>query len=57
MTASSSKVRECCTMERKRLVDELRQCDYCSTSYDEFQQCYQQTAERSGKRSRSCKMA
>ena len=57
MTASSNNNRNCCTMERKRLVEELRKCDYCTSSYEEFQQCYSETAKESGERSRSCPMA
>jgi hypothetical protein len=51
---STHKARHCCTEERHRLVQELRACDYCSTSYDEFQKCYVEAASVSGERSRSC---
>ena len=51
---TSSNKSGCCTKERKRLVEELRKCDYCSTSYEGFQKCYSVTAKESGERSQSC---
>lgn len=54
MTPSSEQSRSCCSMEKKRLVQELRKCDLCAESYDEFHQCYRDAARDSGQRSRSC---
>ena len=44
----------CCSMERQRLVEELRKCDYCTTTFEEHNRCYTQAARRSGERARSC---
>lgn len=46
--------RQCCTMEKKRLLDTLRKCDFCATSYEEFRQCYRDAATESGQHSRAC---
>lgn len=54
MDRSASKNRNCCGVERQRLVKELHKCDYCSESYQEYQQCYSAAAVESGERARSC---
>ncbi len=46
--------RTCCRGEHKRLMQDLRSCDYCSTSYEQYQECYSQAARVSGERSQSC---
>ncbi|MDA8141810.1 MAG: hypothetical protein M0036_24455 [Desulfobacteraceae bacterium] len=56
MVSSSKERRNCCTMEKKRLVEELRKCDFCASSYEEFHQCYRDAAKESGEWSRSCPM-
>ena len=45
---------KCCAQERKNLVDQLRKCDWCSTSYESFAKCYQTAAKETGERSRAC---
>lgn len=47
---------KCCARERKNLVDQLRKCDWCSTSYESFAKCYQAAAKETGERSRACLM-
>jgi hypothetical protein len=49
--------RKCCSLEKKRLVKELRKCDFCTADYDEFHQCYREAAQESGQRSRACLVA
>lgn len=44
----------CCAIEKKDLVEALRVCDYCSTSYDEHNACYTRVSKKSGQRARSC---
>jgi hypothetical protein len=44
----------CLRDERDRLVDEVRRCDFCSTSMAEHRHCYEETAKASGRRSRAC---
>jgi hypothetical protein len=41
-------------MESKNLKEHLRSCDYCSTSFEEHNACYQRTAKESGARARAC---
>lgn len=56
-TATESKSRFCCQMEKKRLVEDIRTCDMCSTNYEDHHQCYRDTAWMSGHRARSCMMS
>lgn len=51
---STRQARSCCSKERERLMEELRACDYCSTSYEQFQRCYTEAARDSGDRSNAC---
>ena len=46
--------RNCCSLEKHHLMEELRKCDFCTTSYDAFHQCYRDAARESGQRSRAC---
>jgi len=55
--ATSEEKHSCCTRERKRLMRDLRSCDFCSTSYEEHQRCYEGAASISGDRSRACMTA
>jgi hypothetical protein len=55
-TMTDQKSSQCCSMEKNRLMDELRKCD-CSSSYEEFHQCYRDAARESGDRARSCMYA
>ena len=50
----SDKAKACCTMEKKRLVEELRKCTYCSTSMEENDSCWHEAAVESGKRAKQC---
>ncbi|MCG8566147.1 MAG: hypothetical protein MI747_13800 [Desulfobacterales bacterium] len=48
------RVKACCTKEKKRLMDELRVCDYGTTSPEERHLCYREAARQSGRRARTC---
>lgn len=50
----SSKAQQCCSLENKRLVEALRICDYCPTSYKDHRKCYGRAAKKSGSRSKKC---
>ncbi len=52
-STSKNDVKSCCSMERKRLVDDIRVCDFCSTSWEEHHRCLSRAAKKSGQRSRS----
>jgi hypothetical protein len=56
MNMAEQKSRQCCSLEKTRLMEELRKCD-CSGSYEEFHQCYRDAARESGDRARSCMFA
>ena len=44
----------CCAMGKKRMMDALRSCDYCTTSMDERSACYKEVAKDSGLRTKTC---
>ena len=44
----------CCALEKKRMTNALRSCDYCTTSMEERSECYQAVAKDSGLRSKTC---
>jgi hypothetical protein len=44
----------CCHTARKQLLDELRKCDYCTTSVEEHDACRQAAARESGERAKAC---
>ncbi len=44
----------CCSLEKQRLVEEIKKCDFCSESYEDLHDCYRSAAQSSGKRARSC---
>lgn len=50
----SSAESKCLTDERDRLKDEIRQCDFCSSSLEEHRDCYQDASRASGERSKAC---
>lgn len=54
MDDASRKARQCCSLEKTHLVEALRKCDLCSTSYEAFHQCYRDAAKESGQRARAC---
>jgi len=45
---------DCLRDEKKRLVEDVRRCDYCSSSMAEHSDCYEETAKVSGRRSKAC---
>ncbi len=54
---ASSKItpeHHCCGIEKKQLMAELRECDMCATSYEQWHQCYRQKSKESGRRARAC---
>jgi hypothetical protein len=55
--ADSSKARNCCSMEKKRLMKALEKCQFCSDDYETFHSCYRAAARESGERARSCIIA
>ncbi|MFH0726760.1 MAG: hypothetical protein V2B19_10490 [Pseudomonadota bacterium] len=44
----------CCSMEKQRLVSELRACDFCSDTIEDHNDCYQRVAKESGRNARNC---
>jgi hypothetical protein len=44
----------CLRDEKDRLLDDVRQCDMCSTSLAEHRSCYVASARESGRRSKAC---
>ncbi len=52
--ANSSKSTKCCSIEKKKLVEEIEKCNFCTDNYEDFHNCYRQAARESGERSRSC---
>ena len=47
----------CCLSEKRRLVKELSNCCYCSTSFEEYKRCKQDLSRESGERSKECMIA
>jgi hypothetical protein len=43
----------CCKDAHRTLIEELRQCDFCSTSYEEHRRCWRLTARRMGEQAGS----
>jgi hypothetical protein len=50
----SKDAKACCLLEKERLVEELRECDYGSSSPEDWHKCYQWAAKKSGHRSKEC---
>ncbi|MEH0021839.1 MAG: hypothetical protein V6Z89_19450 [Desulfobacter sp.] len=44
----------CCAVEKERLVEELRACDYGSTNLEARHLCYRRVAKESGRRAKQC---
>lgn len=44
----------CCFSEKRRLVEELSNCGYCSTSFEEYKRCRQEASRESSERSKEC---
>jgi hypothetical protein len=53
----SRKNRACCRLEKDRLVEELRECDYGLSSPEERHLCYRWAAKKSGRRAKECLIA
>ena len=51
---NKTSIKACCTTEKKRLMDELRTCDYGTSSPEERHLCYREAARQSGRRARAC---
>lgn len=41
-------------MARKQLIEELRRCDFCTTSVEEHDACREAVARESGERAKAC---
>jgi hypothetical protein len=54
VTSININARQCCTREKERLVEELKECDYDSQSPEDRHFCYRWAAKKSGYRSREC---
>ena len=50
----SSSAGACCFSEKRRLVKELSNCGYCSTSFEEYERCRHEVSSESGERSQEC---
>jgi hypothetical protein len=51
---SKNRDQRCCHTARKQLLDDLRKCDYCTTSVEEHDACRQTAARRSDERAKGC---
>jgi hypothetical protein len=51
---AKKKAAMCCALEKKRMSDALRYCDYGTTSSEERSACYKAVAKDSGLRSKTC---
>jgi hypothetical protein len=49
-----NKAAMCCALEKKRMTDALKSCDYRTTSLKERSACYKAVAKDSGLRSKTC---
>jgi hypothetical protein len=53
-THESSSSGACCFKEKRRLVEELSNCGYCSTSFEEYKRCRQEVSRDSSERAEEC---
>lgn len=44
----------CCALEKIRMKEALRACDYCTTSMEERSACYKIIARDTGLRTKAC---
>lgn len=51
---TKEKAAMCCAIGKKRMMDALRSCDYCTTSMEERSACYKAVAKESGLRTKTC---
>jgi hypothetical protein len=54
MSDFKSKAKACCSAARKDLMEDIRECDLCSTNWHDHHKCLRQAAKRSGQQARSC---
>jgi hypothetical protein len=54
MKTYSKETLACINDEKDKLRDEIRKCDFCSSSIEEHGGCYEEAARVSGRRSREC---
>ena len=50
----SISAKACCVREKERLVEELRSCDYDTTSPEERHLCFKWASKKSGRRAKEC---
>ena len=55
--SSRSNIQSCCTMEKERLIQDIRECDFCSTDWEDHHRCLSSAAKESYRRSKACAMA
>jgi hypothetical protein len=53
-SSTSDKAGSCCSAEKRRLMDELQRCNFCSSSREELHSCYREAARESGSRAKQC---
>jgi len=56
-THGSSSSAACCFKEKRRLVEELSNCGYCSTSFEEYKRCRQEVSRDSNERGKECMLS
>jgi len=49
-----NKAAMCCALGKKRMMDALRSCDYCTNSLEERSECYRAVAKDTGLRTKTC---
>jgi hypothetical protein len=57
MKTDQKEMKKCCSLEKQNLMEMIRSCDFCSTSWEEHHRCLRQAARQSGQRSRACTVA
>ena len=57
MVSNTSKsIGACCFREKRRLVEELSNCGYCSTNFEEYKRCRQEVSRDSSDRAKECSL-
>lgn len=44
----------CATIEKERLVEEIRKCEFCTDSYEAHHDCRRQVSQEAGERLQGC---
>ena len=44
----------CAVIEKERLVEEIRKCEYCAENYVDHHECRRQVSAEAGERLRDC---